>query len=508
MGGRRAPPGRRFVVHKHAARRLHYDLRLEVDGVLRSWAVPKGPSTDPGTKRLAVAVEDHPLEYGDFEGIIPEGNYGAGRVILWDRGTYRPAGAAPVAAQLAAGQLEFELEGEKLRGRWVLVRTRGAPEGRSWLLMKKRDEFAGGPEPTLARPESVMSRRTLEELGRDAPPLADAVGGLARRRLPPARLRPAELPLMLPTLVERPPSGTGWLFEIKWDGVRVLAVRAGGAVRLFSRNGRDMSARWPEVTRAVAALPGGDLALDGEIVALDAEGRPSFHRLQRRMHATRGVAAAATATPVTAWVYDCLALDGRDVRRLALHERKQLLAALLPTAGPVRYCDHVEGQGAQFLEAACAAGLEGVVAKAAASPYRGGRSRQWQKVKCTLRQEFVIGGYTDARGTRPGLGALHLGVWERGRLAYVGRVGSGLDDAALGALRRQLDTLATERAPFTEGRAPRGRAHHWVRPVLVCEVRFAEWTPEGHLRHPVFLGLRPDRRARDVRRERPVTPRS
>jgi bifunctional non-homologous end joining protein LigD len=501
MGGRARGRGRLFVVQKHAARRLHYDLRLEMDGVLKSWAVPKGPSVDPAEKRLAVEVEDHPLEYADFEGVIPAGNYGAGEVIVWDRGTYRLHGTEPAPAQLAAGRLEVEFEGQKLRGRWMLVRTgRAAGEKRQWLLFRKRDASAGGTEPTAARPESVLSRRTLDEVARGLPPAGDLAARLAARRLPPARLGARDLPLMLPTLVAEVPTASGWVCEIKWDGVRVLAVRRGGRVALWSRNAREVSDRYPEVAAAIAALAGGDLALDGEIVALDADGRPSFHLLQRRMHETRGTAAAV---PVTAYVYDCLALEGRDVRSLPLLERKALLAALVPRGGPVRYCDHVDEGGPAFLAAARELGLEGVVAKRADSPYRGGRRREWLKIKCQRRQEFVIGGWTDPKGSRASLGAVHVGVHDRGALVYVGRVGSGLDAAGLGDLERRLGALAIDRCPFTRGRPPAGREHHWVRPELVCEVRFTDWTPDGSIRHPVFLGLRADRRPKDVRRERP-----
>ena len=326
--------------------------------------------------------------------------------------------------------------------------------------------------------------------------------------LPPARLGPRALIFMLPTLVAEVPCGPGWLFEIKWDGVRVLALRRRGRVELRSRAGRDVTAQYPEVAAAVAGLPGGDLALDGEIVVPDAHGRPSFHALQRRMHASRAVAALARACPVVTYVYDCLALEGCDLRGLPLRERKARLRALLGRGGTLRYADHVEGDGGAFFAEACAAGLEGVVAKRAEAPYRGGRRREWLKVKCQLRQEFVLGGWTDPKGTRAHLGAVHLGVYEDGALAYVGRAGSGLDTAALGALHTCLVRLATERCPFVRGTPPRGREHHWVRPELVCEVRFSEWTPDGRLRHPVFLGLRTDKRPRDVHREAPVRPRA
>ena len=313
---------------------------------------------------------------------------------------------------------------------------------------------------------------------------------------------------MLPTLVDELPTGPGWLFELKWDGVRVLALRAAGRVELWSRSGRRVGTQYPEVTAGIAPLPGEALALDAEIVALDEQGRSNFERLQRRMHVTRGIEAVARAVPVTAYVYDCLVLSGRDLRSLPLVERKALLREVVPRRGRVRYCDHVAGRGRAFLDAACAAGLEGVVAKRGDSPYRGGRRMEWRKIKCQRRQEFVIGGYTAPQGTRVYLGAVHLGVYEDGVLVYVGRAGSGLDTAGLRDLHARLAPLAVARCPFTRGSPPCGPAHHWVRPELVCEVRFSEWTGDGRIRHPVFLGLRADKRPTEVGREAPPRPRS
>src|SRR5216110_1279452 len=316
--------------------------------------------------------------------------------------------------------------------------------------------------------------------------------------LPRVRLVPASFPLMLPTLVEEVPRGPGWLFELKWDGVRVLALREKGRVELWARSGARVTGRYPEIAAALAPLGGGDLALDGEVVALDAAGRPSFERLQRRMHLVRDVARAAAAVPATAYFYDCLALA----------ERKAVLRELFPAPAAVRYADHVEGDGTEFFAAACKAGLEGVVAKRVDSRYLGGRRTEWRKIKCVKRQEFVIGGYTDPKGTRAGLGAVHLGVYDGEDLVYAGRAGSGLDRAGLDELAARLRPLTTERCAFTRGSPPRGPEHHWVRPVLVCEVRFSEWTSEGLVRHPVYLGLRADRRPREVRAERAVIPRS
>ncbi len=326
--------------------------------------------------------------------------------------------------------------------------------------------------------------------------------------LPRVRLAPASLPLMLPTLVEEVPRGPGWLFELKWDGVRVLALREKGRVDLWARSGARITARYPEIAAALAPVGGGDFALDGEVVALDAAGHPSFERLQRRMHLVRDVAHAAAAVPATAYLYDCLALFGHDLRGLPLAERKAQLRALLPGPGAVRYADHVAEDGEKFFAAACQAGLEGVVAKRADSRYLPGRRTEWRKIKCVRRQEFVIGGFTDPKGTRARLGAVHLGFYDGDALVYAGRAGSGLDRAGLDELATRLRPLATGRCPFTRGDPPQGPEHHWVRPALVCEVRFAEWTSEGLVRHPVYLGLRDDRRPHDVRREEAATPRS
>jgi bifunctional non-homologous end joining protein LigD len=391
------------------------------------------------------------------------------------------------------------LAGEKLNGAWMLVRTRGRGRDadRAWLLMKKRDAHASSSEITAAAPASVRSGLTLEQLRGDAPTLADCpkLDGPLRATA-----------LMHPTLAAALPAGAGWLFEIKWDGVRVLALRTAGRVRLLARSGIDVTARYPEVATAVGALAGGDVALDGEIVALDADGRPRFDVLAERMHRARPPA-DAQRRPLTCYVFDCLAREGRDVRGLPLVARKALGRARLGTPGVLRYCDHVDHDGASFLDAVTQAGLEGVVAKRAGSPYRAGRSRDWIKVKCTREGTFLIGGWTNPTGARGHLGALHLGE-RRGRaLAYVGRVGSGLDEGTLAVLARALAPLASDACPFTGGAPPSGRGDHWVRPELACRVRYAERTPDGKLRHPVFLGMAEGAvtpRARSATRRRPA----
>ncbi|HBH02926.1 MAG TPA: DNA ligase D [Candidatus Rokubacteria bacterium] len=503
FGGRRAGDGRRFVVHKHAARRLHYDLRLEIDGVLVSWAVPKGPSLDPRVRRLAVHVEDHPVEYAAFEGVIPEGSYGAGPSIVWDSGWYRLTKAEPAAAQLARGRLELELFGFKLVGRFTLARMSG--KEREWLLLKHADAFVSDQEPTERFPESVLSGLTVEELREGTARLATLVARLDALGAPAQAVAPRPRELMLATLVGRPFSDPAWLFEPKYDGVRVLAARADARVELRGRSGQDVTARYPEVARALRALPLARFLLDGEIVALDDAGRASFQRLQLRMGLTRpaDVARVEASVPVSAVFFDALALDGRDLRRLPLEARKECLRLVLPRRGVVAWGDHVVGHGEAFFEAASERGLEGIVAKRRASAYVGGRSRDWLKLKCQRRQEFVIGGWTAPRGSRARFGALHLGLFEDGRLAYVSKVGTGFDEATLDAVHARLVPLARPASPFATG-SPAGRGHHWVEPRLVCEVRFAEWTKDGGIRHPVFLGLRDDKRPEACVRERPA----
>ncbi len=504
FGGRRPVGGRLFVVQKHAARRLHYDLRLEMDGVLKSWAVPKGPSVHPEEKRLAVHVEDHPLEYADFEGVIPPDNYGAGAVIVWDRGWYRPVKEGDPLEQLAKGKLEVEFFGYKMRGRWTLARM--SNKEKEWLLLKKADAAAAPEELTDRYPQSVLSGLTVEEI-RDVPAkLAALRSRLEPLKAPRRDLSPRDQPFMLATLAERPPSGKEWLFEIKYDGVRMLASRTDDVMELYGRSGQGITGRYPELVAALRRLPVERFLLDGEIVALDESGKPSFQRLQARMGLTNplDIERAAAQVPVVGIFFDCLALDGHDLRRLPLLERKALLKSLLPPLGPARYGDHVQEQGAAFFDAASAERLEGIVAKKVGSLYLRGRSREWVKIKCQRRQEFVIGGYTAPQGSRGYFGALHLGLYEGGRLVYVSKVGTGFDQAGLKKLSEALQPLRRDTSPFEVG-SPAGRGHHWVEPRLVSEVRFTEWTKDGGIRHPAFLGLRDDKRPEDCRRESSTT---
>lgn len=494
-----------FVVQKHAARQLHYDFRLAMEGVLRSWAVPKGPSLNPADKRLAVLVEDHPVEYGDFEGRIPEGNYGAGAVIVWDRGTYRvidpPGGDA--AAAVRAGKLDLAMHGFKLRGAYTLVRTRGQPRRSTsaareqWLLIKKRDEYAVAEDVLEKHPRSVLSGLTVEEMRASGGLDESLMRELTRLDVPARQFeyRPAAFPLALAKTADEPFDSADWLFELKYDGVRVLAIRDGAEVRLFGRNQREITRRYPEVTLALAALPSAHFALDGEIVALDDNGRPSFQLLQRRMHQDdpRDAARLSLATPATFFAFDLLAFANFDLRPLPLEQRKTLLARMIRGEGPVRYCDHVAARGREFFAAAAAAGLEGIVAKRRAAPYRGIRSGDWIKIKCPVTARFVIGGWTDPAGSRHYFGALLIGQYEpSGELRFVSRVGTGFDDAKLREIHGLLQARARAQSPFRKaipGEAAPPRAAHFCAPELVCEVRFGEWTDDGGIRHPSFLKL-------------------
>jgi bifunctional non-homologous end joining protein LigD len=490
----------RFVVQEHWARNLHFDLRLELEGVLKSWAVPKGPSVRAEEKRLAVHVEDHPLEYADFEGVIPAGNYGAGSVIVWDRGTYRSFKPEDLREQYARGKLELELYGHKLGGRWTLVRM--SRSEKEWLLLKKVDAAAADLDALERWPRSVISGLTVQEM-RDVPAwLAGLRAHLAGLRAPRGDLRASQVQLMLATPAERPFSGAAWVFEIKYDGVRVIAERRGEELRLLGRSGEDITARYPEIAAALRGLVTDRFVLDGEIVAYDASGRPSFARLQKRMllNRPRDVAAAMARVPVRAVFFDCLALEGHDLRRLPLLERKECLGRILPPAGIAQAGDHVAEHGEAFYEAVSEMGLEGMIAKRADSRYVGKRSTDWVKIKCQRRQEFVIGGYSDPRGGARRFGALHVGLYEGDRLVHVTRVGSGFDGALQEGLWKALEPLRRAESPFGDS-GPSGRGDHWVEPRLVCEVRFTEWTADGGLRHPVFLGLRTDRRPEEVRRE-------
>lgn len=496
-----AGQGGLFVVHLHRARRLHYDLRLEMEGVLRSWAVPKGPSRNPRDKRLAVLVEDHPLEYGEFEGIIPEGNYGAGSVIVWDRGEWVPLEDA--AEGFERGKLLFELRGYKLRGRWTLVRIkskRGEP-GKDWLFIKERDEYASERGDEFPA-ESVLSGLSVDDLARGREKARAVERELAKLKAPRRRLDPEDIGLMLASTGERPFSKDGWIFEIKYDGYRILAARQAGQARLLSRNRSDLTPVFPEIARAVQALPYDGLILDGEVVCLDETGRPSFDRLQKRGRSQReaDIRRAAVRLPATLFAFDLLAFEGFDLRPLPLRERKRLLHQILPPAGALRYADHVEAHGEAFYDQILRLRLEGMVAKKADSPYRGGRSSSWVKIRADRVDDFVVVGFTAPQGSRVGFGALHLAIFVGDRLTYAGRVGSGFTAAVLDSVRGVLESSRRDSPPCV-GPVPRGEGQIWVEPRLVCEVRYKEWTAEGLLRQPVFLRFRDDKSPRECRKE-------
>jgi len=486
--GAEAATGGLFVVHKHAARRLHFDLRLEMEGVLRSWAVPRGPSYDTADKRLAVLVEDHPLEYGDFEGLIPEGNYGAGAVIVWDRGRWVPVGD-PFEG-LAKGKLLFELRGLKLHGMWTLVKIKKAEK--EWLLIKERDAFASSAGAMPAE-ESVLSGLTVEDLKAGRTPVDTLRAELVKLGAPRREVQPDAVNLMLAEPRDHAFSGAGWLFELKLDGYRVLGTRHDTA-RLLSRNRNDLTACFPEVVRALRALPLDRLLLDGEVVALDETGRPSFQRLQQRGQLRRplDIRQATVNFPVTFFVFDLLAFEDFDLRPLPLSARKTLLRKVVPASGVIRFLDHFEEDGEVLYQQVQKLGLEGIIAKRADSPYRAGRSANWLKIRTRRSDDFVVVGFTAPKRSRSGFGALYLAQYVDGALTYTGRAGSGFSEIQLSRVRAQLEGIRRDDAPCG-GPIPEGKGASWVEPHLVCEVEYTEWTEEGLLRQPVFLRFREDK---------------
>ncbi|HEX2208502.1 MAG TPA: non-homologous end-joining DNA ligase, partial [Longimicrobium sp.] len=530
-----------FCIQKHAASHLHYDFRLELDGVLKSWAVPKGPSLDPSVKRLAVHVEDHPIEYGVFEGIIPKKEYGGGTVMLWDRGTWTPDDDAHKG--YGKGHLRFHLHGERLSGGWHLVRSRRGEDGQKeqWLLFKDDDDAARPESEGIVTEEfttSVDTGRTMEEIAADKDaswnsraPAAEAVtrhgkpsrpsrkkaadtakkpsssrskkaAGSPAPAVPRAKKAafPGPFTPQLATLVDEVPAGGDWIHELKYDGYRLVAMVRDGTARLITRNGNDWTERFPTVAAALEALPVRTAVLDGELVVLTARGTTSFQALQNVLNSGRG-------GELVFYAFDLPYLEGMDLRPAALVDRKEALRGLLSGNGIVRYSDHIVGVGGEFYRQACGMGLEGIISKRADSRYVHKRNNDWLKVKCLLRQEFVIGGYTEPRGSRSHFGALLLGVHdEKGKLVYAGKVGTGFDESRLREVYPQLQKLERDDSPFVNhgrrGRKPAGV--HWIDPKLVCEIAFTEWTEEGILRHPVFQGLREDKDPKDVMREDPA----
>jgi bifunctional non-homologous end joining protein LigD len=497
-----------FVIQQHSARALHYDLRLECDGVLKSWAVPKGPSLNPTEKRLAVHVEDHPYEYASFEGVIPPGQYGAGEVIVWDCGLYSPDEGAEywfhdraeaekrVREGIEQGKLSFLLRGEKLKGSFALVRTK---EAKNWLLIKHKDRFVTDKEIT-AKNRSVLSGVAVEELKT-----------VPARRMPATQLvptgeiepMPKKLDPMHAEIGEAPFSHPDWMWEPKLDGYRVLAFIDGKDVKLRSRRGLELAPSFPVLTEELGGQAASEMILDGEIVAFDEEGKPSFNALQNRVQlkTPRELAAAEHSVPVIYYCFDLLHFAGIDLRKTPYRDRRRYLCqALLPS--PHVHCVHASEDGVALNEAALASGFEGVIGKRRDSRYEAGRrSGNWLKIKPTQTAEFVVGGYTRGKGSRASLGALLVGLWDKGKLRYVSHVGSGFDDRTLALALKKLEALQRSTCPFAE-KPELPNPTTWVEPSLVAEVKFHSWTGDGHLRAPVFLRLRDDLDARDLKRKK------
>ena len=508
---RKRSTGNSFVIQKHAARRTHFDFRLEHDGVLKSWAVTKGPSLDPAQKRLAVRTEDHPLEYGGFEGVIPKGEYGGGPVMIWDRGTWEPIGDPDEG--LAKGDLKFRLNGERLNGDFVLVRMKprkGDGKRENWLLIKKHDDYAhAGDEPTQTYDTSVVSGRSMPAIETGDVPVwnsnrskkkpasgrAGKTGKAPRRTLAPVFVAPE-----LATLEREVPDGAGWLHEVKYDGYRIIGRKAGDEVTLFSRSGLDWTVRFPAIASALEGLPCKDALVDGEVAFVLPSGVTDFTSLQEHIDTPHQA--------IRYFLFDLIEVDGEDWRKKPLETRKDQLARLLSAKGlPERliYSDHVRGSGRDFLAEACASGLEGIVSKRASAPYRSGRSKDWLKIKCGKRAEFVIGGYSRSTTKDRPFASLLLGTFKDGELNYAGKVGTGFDSADLTALAKRFKPLERKMSPFAEVPASERRGAVWLEPELVAEIAYTEWTGDGRLRHPSFQGLREDKPAREVQRDAPET---
>lgn len=544
--------GHLYVIQKHAASHLHYDFRLELDGVLKSWAVPKGPSLDPRQKRLAVQVEDHPVDYGGFEGIIPQGEYGGGTVMLWDRGSWEPEGDARQGVR--EGKLKFRLHGEKLHGTWMLLRKGGAKslDERNWFLIKGRDDDARPIEQEdvlESAPLSVKTSRSLDEIGaqrdcvwgpggdtpsaktpatnRKAAPSSSVTAhssaargrgrGTATTTQTKASSRrkvqlvsssslngahrgdlPKAFEPQLATLTKAAPEGDDWLHEIKLDGYRMLCRIDSGHVEFRSRNAQNWTSRLPHLVAAASKLPVRQALLDGEVVALEADGRSSFQNLQNAF-------SEGHAGTLQYYVFDLLFLNGQNLTQVPLEQRKQALSALLgDSSGPIHYSEHVVGSGPEFFKQACKLGLEGIVSKRRDLPYSAGRGYGWLKIKCSRREEFVIGGYTNPGGARSGFGALLVGYHQNGsKLVYAGKVGTGFSERTLRDLLRRMRPLERADSPFSDlaGRTGVARGAHWIEPVLVAQVEFSDWTRDARLRHPAFQGLREDKPAAEVVRD-------
>jgi len=531
-----------FVVQKHAASHLHYDFRLELDGVLKSWAVPKGPSLDPTTKRLAMQVEDHPLEYGGFEGIIPAGEYGGGTVMLWDQGVWEPVGDPKKGYR--KGSLKFVLHGKKLAGGWMLVRKGGKRSGsdeRHWFLFKERDEFANpSVDITEESALSVTTGRDLAEIAGEAKRVWGRNGEVSQngqinsvakrtaskpkdgkvsgrtsiadkaaisKALKAIKANKAAFPttpgVQLATLTKDAPGGDDWIHEIKFDGYRMLCRIEREKVRFISRNGRDWTAKFPSLAKAVATLPLKTAIIDGEVVVMQSDGTTSFQALQNSF-------LSDGSTPFQFYCFDLLYLDGFDLRAKPIEDRKSLLAQLITSGahGPLHFSDHVVGNGPKFFAEAARLHLEGIISKRLGRPYSSGRGLDWLKVKCSLREEFVVGGFTTPGGSRTHFGALAIGYYDEDhQLKYAGRVGTGFDERTLSTLHAKLAKLVQKTSPFSDlsGATGQARGVTWVKPSLVAQIEFSNWTNERQLRHPSFQGLREDKQAKDVVRDDPIS---
>jgi len=501
--GQPAAAGSFFCVQRHDATRLHYDLRLEVDGTLKSWAVPKGPTLEPLAKHLAMHVEDHPLDYGNFEGNIPKGEYGGGSVMLWDRGSYELLGDAPASAQIERGDFKFRLHGEKLKGEFALVLMRNRGKGNEWLLIKKRDTEAkpGWNVEDYAR--SVLTGRSQQEIAEDLPPASDPQPPATNVASLPGAVKspmPRTIAPMLASIAERPPSGDAWLYEVKWDGVRAICFVEDHQLRLFSRTQKRCDQQYPELSVLPRLLKASTAILDGEIAVLDEIGRSSFSLIQPRISVAdpNSIAHLARSTPVTLFLFDLLYLDGYDLRGVPLEKRRELLAQIVTQTERVRLSDSFIANGDAMLEAARAHGLEGILAKRRDSKYEGRRTRDWLKIKVVSTQDFVIGGFT--HGERDYFSSLVLGCYENGKLVHVGQVGTGFNEKSLKEIYARIEPLITRKSPFPGG-VKALRDVTYVKPEVVAEIKYLEITPDGLLRAPVFLRLRPDKDPKECIRE-------
>ncbi len=496
-----------YVVQKHAASHLHYDFRLEMKGVLLSWAVPKGPCLDPHVKRLAVHVEDHPLEYGNFEGSIPQGHYGGGTVMLWDRGEWVPESDNPLA-DYKKGHLKFTLKGNKLKGSWALVRIKSDPK--NWLLIKSQDDYSKSLDEydiVQKKKKSVLSKMSMEQLEKkyslkkNNPPKKNKPQNTLKKNTKVSGVRrkmPSMIKPQLATLVDAPPKGDHWFHEIKFDGYRLIAIITNKKVKLMTRGNQDWTSKFPNIVNALNELSLQNTILDGEVVILDEKQHSNFQLLQNAMKDNKKSA-------FIYYIFDVIYHNGHDLSSVPLFQRKEILHKIIKkTTGILRYSDHVKGSGEKVFSKSCKLKLEGIVSKDMNSPYIQSRTHHWLKVKCSKRQEFVIGGYTQPSGRRAHFGSLLIGIYKNKKLIYCGHVGTGFTSKSLSAIYSVLKKNETNKMPFNDD-PPDVKNVQWVKPVLVAEVEFTELTAGGILRHPSFKGLRSDKMPKEITREHPVS---